>query len=231
VRILVLQHDPDAPAGLLAEWAQAREHELQVIAAPSLRGWPARGDADAIVSLGSEHSALDLSRHWIRDEIEFLAAAHARSIPILGICFGGQALSEALGGVVSKASLAEVTWRVIDTRAPELITAGPWLFWHEDLFTLPPGARLLAGRDAEVVAFAHGASIGIQFHPEADAEIVHGWIEGAGDKLRSYGVDPAEFEREIERHGPDARERAFDLFDRVARWWSAVPVGGRSSLG
>jgi hypothetical protein len=120
---------------------------------------------------------------------------------------------------------------LIETQAPDLITPGPWLFWHEDRFSLPPGARLLAGSDSEVVAFADGASIGLQFHPESDAAVARGWIEGAHDKLRAYGVDEAEFEREIERHGPAAREHAFDLFDHIARRWLEVPMAGQPSLG
>jgi GMP synthase-like glutamine amidotransferase len=100
VRILILEHQADAPAGLLTEWAQARGHELDVIDPAGLRNWPEPGEADAIVSLGSEHSATDTGRRWIAEEIEFLAAAHSASVPVLGICFGGQALSAALGGTV-----------------------------------------------------------------------------------------------------------------------------------
>ena len=231
MRILILEHQADAPACLLADWAQDRGHDIDVIDPVSLQGWPAPRGADAIVSLGSEHSALDTDRRWIREEIEFLAAAHSASVPVLGICFGGQALSAALGGTVSRAPQAEVTWRSIDTQAPDLITAGPWPFWHEDRFDLPPGARLIAGSDTEVIAFADGASVGLQFHPEADATVVRGWLQGGRDKLRAYGVDEAELEHEIDRYGPAARELAFDLFDRIAAMWSDVRLAREPSLG
>jgi GMP synthase-like glutamine amidotransferase len=231
VRILILEHQADAPACLLADWAQDRGHDIDVIDPASLQGWPEPRGADAIVSLGSEHSALDTDRRWIREEIEFLAAAHSASVPVLGICFGGQALSAALGGTVSRAPQAEVTWRSIDTQAPDLITAGPWPFWHEDRFDLPPGARLIAGSDTEVIAFADGASVGLQFHPEADATVVRGWLQGGRDKLRAYGVDEAELEHEIDRYGPAARELAFDLFDRIAAMWSDVRLAREPSLG
>src|SRR5690348_6954556 len=182
MRILILEHQADAPACLLAQWADARGHNIDVVVPQGLAAWPEPGDSDAIVSLGSEHSALDTERRWIREEIEFLAAAHSASVPLLGICFGGQALSAALGGNVSRAPQAEVTWRSIDTQAPELITAGPWPFWHEDRFDLPPGARLIAGTETEVVAFADGASVGLQFHPEADAAVVRGWVDEGREK-------------------------------------------------
>jgi GMP synthase-like glutamine amidotransferase len=231
VRILILEHQADAPACLLADWAPVREHHIDVLAPQSLAAWPEPGGTDAIVSLGSEHSALDTTQSWIREEIEFLAAAHSRSVPVLGICFGGQVLSAALGGTVSRAPRAEVTWRAIESQAPELIAPGPWPFWHEDRFDLPPGARLLAGSETDVAAFVDGASVGVQFHPEADAAVVRRWLEDGREKLRAYGVDEAEFEREIERQGPGARDHAFDLFDRIARLWSEVPLAGQPSLG
>jgi GMP synthase-like glutamine amidotransferase len=231
VRILVLEHQADAPACLLAEWAHARGHDLDVVVPQRLTAWPDPADTDAIVALGSEHSALDTSQAWIRDEIEFLAAAHSAAVPLLGICFGGQALSAALGGTVSRAPQAEVTWRSIETLAPDLITAGPWPFWHEDRFDLPPGARLIAGGEAEVAAFSDGASVGVQFHPEADAPVVQRWLDDGRHKLRAYGVDEAEFQREIERYGPAARELAFDLFDRIAAMWSDVRMARQASLG
>jgi GMP synthase (glutamine-hydrolysing) len=231
VRILVLEHEADAPAGLLGDWAQARGHGLEVVGVRSLHAWPAPDAFDAVVSLGSEVSVLDASNAWIGAEVDFLAAAHARSLPVLGICFGGQMLSKALGGEVSRASRTEVTWRQIDSSAPDLIPAGPWAFWHEDLFTLPPGARLLAGHEEEVDAFSSGASIGLQFHPEADGAIVQGWVDGARDKLAAYGVDDRAFEREIGLQDAQARERAFDLFDRLAARWSAISLAEQPTLG
>jgi GMP synthase (glutamine-hydrolysing) len=230
VRILVLEHDSDVPAWLLADWAQRRGHELDVVAVRELERWPAADGVEAIVSLGSESSAHGSSDPWIGREVEFLAAAHERAVPILGICFGGQMLARALGGVVARAPSAEVTWREIEGDDPDLITPGPWLLWHEDRFTLPPGCRLLAGSATETVAFASGTSVGLQFHPEADAELARIWIEGARARLASYGVDEEKLEREIERHGPGARDRAFDLFDRVARLWEAIRLAGRPKL-
>jgi GMP synthase-like glutamine amidotransferase len=221
MRILVLEHESDAPAALLAEWADSRGHDLDVVAVPRLRGWPSADGVGAVVTLGSEVS-VHSSRAWVAREIEFLAAAHAQAVPILGICFGGQILSQALGGDVRRAPSAEVVWREIETGEPGLIPPGPWLLWHEDVFTLPPGAQLLAGSDAETMAFAHGVGVGIQFHPEADASVARGWIAGAREKLHSYGVDVAELEREIDRYAPTGRDRAFDLFDRIAAFWTEV---------
>lgn len=238
MRILVLEHDADAPAALLVAWAQSRGHELRVVEGRDPDGWPEIEEFDAIVSLGSEQSAVRSDVPWVAREIEFLARAHDCRVPILGICFGGQVLAKALGGTVSRAPSREMTWRRVPSAEPELITEGPWVLWHEDLFTLPPGARLLAGTPDETVAFTSGASIGLQFHPEADRGCAEIWLESARPKWASYGVDEGQLLDEIERYGPGARERALDLFDRIERWWAAAPAGepavklaGRPGLG
>jgi GMP synthase-like glutamine amidotransferase len=234
MRILVLEHDADAPAALLSAWADSRGHELNAVPGRRPATWPAPDDVDAIVSLGSDQSAVQSGVPWVAREIEFLATAHARRVPILGICFGGQTLAKALGGSVTRARSREVTWREVPSAERELITEGPWLFWHEDRFTLPPGARLLGGTPEQTAAFTSGASIGLQFHPEADTGRAEAWLEGARPKWASYGVDENQLRDEIDRYGPGAPVRAFDLFDRVARWWAAAPapqLAGQPGLG
>ena len=230
MRILVLEHAPDVPPGLLTGWARSRGHELEVVAVPRLDRWPSLDGADAVISLGSECSVQRSAQPWITAEVQFLAAAHARSLPILGICFGAQALAAALGGSVGRAADTEVTWREIESRDPGLIPAGPWLFWHEDMFTLPPGARLLGGHESEVDAFAAGASVGVQFHPEADAAVARGWIEAERKKLGADGIDRTGLDRQIERFAPAAAEHADDLFDRIAGLWSRDTSAGRAGV-
>lgn len=225
MRILVLEHDADAPAAVLVAWAQSRGHELQVVAGREPDGWPEIEEFDAIVSLGSEQSAVQPDVPWVAREIELLARAHQRQVPVLGICFGGQALAKALGGTVARAARREVTWRTVPSAEPELIPEGPWLFWHEDLFTLPPGARLLSGAPHAAVSFVSGSSIGLQFHPEADTWCAETWLNGARPRWESYGVDERQLRSEIERYGPDAQERAFYFFDRLAAWWATAPAG------
>jgi GMP synthase-like glutamine amidotransferase len=215
VRILVLEHEPGAPVALLGDWAASRGHDLDVVAVPALERWPEVGEVEAIVSLGSVRSVHASPEGWIAEEVEFLGAAHESGVPILGICFGAQALARALGGSVDAEEVPEVTWRRISSLAPELITPGPWFSWHEDRFTLPPGARLLTGAVSRTMALsAAPKSIGVQFHPEVDGDLARYWIDRGRGKLESYGVDVAALEAEVERHAPGARTRAFALFDR-----------------
>jgi GMP synthase-like glutamine amidotransferase len=222
MRILVLEHEADTPAGLFDEWAAERGHELELLHVPALTEWPDITASDAIVSLGSDLSVERSPEPWIQAELEFLRAAHEADTPLLGICFGGQAVSKALGGEVSFAPALEVAWRRLEVSDGERpISPGPWFFWHEDQFTLPRGAQVLAGDHDRLDAFACGRSVGLQFHPEASATVIHGWITTSGDRLAEGAGE--RLDAESQSQGPSLRERAFELFDQIAARWAANP--------
>jgi hypothetical protein len=148
---------------------------------------------------------------------------------VLGICFGAQALAQALGGRVERAARTDVGWREIDSHAPGLVTTGPWFRWHSDRFVPPSGARLLAALGSEVDAFALDRGIGVQFHPEADGAIIERWLEAEDAKPSRRGIDTRSVRADLGKWLPDAPRRAFDLFDRISVWW--LEAAASSSLG
>ena len=143
-------------------------------------------------------------------------------MPVLGICFGAQALAKALGGEVKRAPQIALEWSTLETDEPELIAPGPWLRWHEDVLTMPPGARELARSGAVPLAFTHGTSIGLQFHPETDAALAHAWIEESQRELAERAIDEATLLRQVALAAPEAPARALQLFDRIAGMWDAL---------
>ncbi len=179
---------------------------------PAVAAWPDARDATAVVALGSERSVHASSDAWIAAELSYLAAAHAAGVPVLGICFGAQALAAALGGTVSRAAGVEIGW--IDVEGDDGY-AGTWFTWHEDVFTPPPGATELAHAASGPQAFAVGASVGLQFHPEVTPAIVDQWLADGRDAV----PDPEPLRRDTAQRADAARERAFALFDRLATRW------------
>jgi GMP synthase-like glutamine amidotransferase len=220
MRILVLEHEPDAPPALLGEWAEARGHESVLAAVPRLAIWPDPRAYDAVISLGSDQSVHDSPPSWLGRELELLRRAHEHDVPTLGICFGAQALAKALGGEVGLAPAPQARWCEISSQAPELIFRGPWFCWHSDCFAVPPRARSLAANHVQTVAFAAGRSLGVQFHPEVDGRLARSWIDGGRAKLTDQGIDTDQLDREIAGFAATARRRAFAQFDRIASWWS-----------
>jgi GMP synthase (glutamine-hydrolysing) len=214
-RALVLEHEHDAPAALLAEWAAERGLELEVVAAAELDAASAPDPAGRpfLITLGSEASAYDDAVPWLAAERTVLDRALDAGVPVLGICFGAQHLARALGGTVAPAPRPEVGWLAIETLAPEIVPPGPWLQWHRDAFTLPPGAELLARSPVCPQAFRHGPHLGVQFHPEVTAAVVEDWTRSYPESAAAAGTTPDVLRAGSAAHAAAARGRAFALFD------------------
>src|ERR1035438_10707660 len=91
MRLLVIEHQPDAPAGLVASWAAGRGLAVTTLRPTAGQPLPRSfSPGDAVVVLGSEETAFDDSNPWLADELAFVRTALDDSIPGLGICFGGQ---------------------------------------------------------------------------------------------------------------------------------------------
>jgi GMP synthase-like glutamine amidotransferase len=222
--ILLLQHQDDAPAGLLTgvlgAIAAASPVRTVHVAAEAL---PAPEHARAIVVLGSDASVVGGgSARWIGPEIAFVRHAAEAGVPVLGICFGAQILAAALGGDVHRMAAPQVGWVPAPSIDIRTVPSGPWLAWHEDAVTPPPGARVLAQDDICVQAFAAGSHLGVQFHPEVTPAIVDGWIDGDGRELTDRVPHPDELREQTRRHAPGAALDALRLF---ARWLAfSAPV-------
>ncbi|MEN3282946.1 MAG: hypothetical protein V7607_4086 [Solirubrobacteraceae bacterium] len=197
----------------MGEWATARSDRIDVLRAPELEQWPDPRSVDAIVALGSDRSVHASADPWIVNQLDFLRTAHEANVPVLGICFGGQALAAALGGTVARAPRTEIGW--IEVEGDDGY-GGSWFTWHEDAFTVPPGATELARAASGPQAFALGRSVGLQYHPEVTEAIVDGWLATGGDVV----PDPEPLRRETVRRAQGARERAFALFDRISADWA-----------
>jgi GMP synthase-like glutamine amidotransferase len=216
--VLVLQHGPLGPPGVFEDWLRARAIPFELHAAWRDPLPPDPADFTAVASLGSEHSAAATDPGWIAQELALLRDAIARDVPVLGLCFGGQALSVALGGEVRPAAAPQVGWKPVETSHPEDVPPGPWLQFHWEVFETPRGADELARTAAGPAAFRHGRHLGTQFHPEATPEIVDAWAH-AEPRLPQVGRTPEELLDEGRRHAPVAAVQAHRLFDG---WWAAA---------
>jgi GMP synthase-like glutamine amidotransferase len=192
MRVLVIKHHDIDDAGFVGAAFAARGAELSVHLVPDDGRLPALDGVDHIVVLGAAWSVYDQKTigHWIDDELAWLRAADEAGIPVLGICFGAQALAAALGGQATRAPRMEIGWVTVDTVEPEVIEPGPWLEFHGDQCILPPGARLLATTDVCAQAFAVGRHLAIQFHPEVDGAQLDRWMAvGGREEAEREGID------------------------------------------
>lgn len=218
-RTLVLRHHFEDSPGLIGEAFEARGHEIDLVmmneqsATPSLEGY------DAMVILGSKCAVYDheVETAWFHRELALIAEADERSLPILGICFGAQALCRHFGGVVSRATDGEIGWFDIDVAEGVELSAGPWFEFHFDACALPDAAELWATSPRAVQAFAVGPHVGVQFHPEIDEAQLKEWLASDEEEARQLGLDVEALLEETARETPAARVRAQELVDLFLR--------------
>jgi GMP synthase (glutamine-hydrolysing) len=94
-------------------------------------------------------------------------------LPILGICYGMQALTFALGGKVDPSAEREYGLATVQPLSPApLLPSAPFPAWmsHGDRITRPPEgfAPLARSENSPIAAMGHAARkvYGLQFHPE-----------------------------------------------------------------
>ncbi|RFS83176.1 type 1 glutamine amidotransferase [Actinomadura spongiicola] len=224
MRALIVQHDHVSPSGPVGERLVARGFEItEMVVVPEERhhtpnvrcDFPDPREWDLIVPMGAPWSVDDPKvASWVKPELAMLAEAHDAGVPVLGICFGGQALAAALGGGVERAPRAEMGWVEIETDDPELVAPGPWFHFHYDRWILPPGAVEVARDEVCSQAFVLGRSMGVQFHPEITPEEFRLWMAQGGDPhMRAEGVDPDELMVEIKRTESESARRTHALID------------------
>ncbi|GAA2339488.1 type 1 glutamine amidotransferase [Saccharopolyspora halophila] len=238
VRILVVQPSKIDPVGTLGEWFAEAGAELDVVL-PAEQDLPELDDYDALVVLGGEMGAYDDLEHpWLSGVRSLLSKAVTRDMPVLAICLGAQLLAAATGGRVRKVPDGpEVGTLLVAKRdvAAEDSLLGPLALtpdvvqFHNDEFTLPPSAQLLASSPkCENQAFRIGTCVyGLQFHIETTPQIVLDWAANmpeAAEAARPGQLEPEhleEFHAEIAETWQPVAER----FVRLA----ATPPGDRKA--
>jgi GMP synthase (glutamine-hydrolysing) len=126
----------------------------------------------AVILSGSPHSAIDIGSPRVPD------AVFEAGIPILGICYGEQAICAQLGGKVEASHEREFGRAFLDIREDSALFDGIWAkgtrhqVWmsHGDRVTsLPPGFRVIGtstGAPFAAIADEKRKIFAVQFHPE-----------------------------------------------------------------
>lgn len=226
MRALFIQHDHASPVRHIGAQFEARGFDVEeFLVVPEDRfddpgvaaTFPDLTAYDVVVPMGAPWSVYDevTIGAWVLEELTLLRRAHGAGVPILGICFGGQALATALGGSVVRAERAEIGWYSVSTDDPALIEPGPWFEWHHDRWVAPPGATVLARTADAEQAFVVDRSLAVQFHPELTAATLQGWLDNGGRSyLESHGVDADKLLVETVQREGQAEVRARRLVDR-----------------
>ncbi len=229
MKALFIQHDHVSPTGPLGE--RFHQHGFEVVerlvvpkesfGAPNVAfEFPDFNDYDVIVPPAAPWGAWDTDciGNWLTPEIEWVRAAVTAGKPVLGVCFGGQLIAQAMGGSVAPAAQCEIGWKDIWSDRPDIVGNGPWFQFHYDRWQVPAGAVEIARNPIASQAFLINNSMAIQFHPEVTAASLDGWLVWGGDKkVVEDGQDPAVMMAQTEAYEAASIARTNDLVDGFLR--------------
>ena len=243
--LLVVEHEAQCPPGWLGEWLIAAGADLDV-------SRPYAGDVlpddltghSGMVVLGGEMGAYDDARHpWLTHVKRLVVSAVGDGTPVLGVCLGHQLAAVALGGEVRVNQLGQqigvlgVGWTAAAYDDPLLAPAAalgrsrdevPAVQWNNDVVTrLPDGGVDLAhtGRGELQAARLAPSVWGVQWHPEAGAEIIASWAEHDRDDALERGVDVYRYLADVDA----AEERLCTVWPLLAHGFAALCLASGSA--
>lgn len=222
MKALVVEHDNLSRPERVGDYLEARGFTLdprvvvEDISFPEVSATFPHDSHDVVVLMGAPWSVYDTRlRGWLDPELEMISDHLKRGTPILGICFGAQAVSAATGGNVTRTTRPEYGWNRIRSNV-DRISDGPWFQFHHDELTLPEGAVAHAESDSGIQAYQLGRSLCVQFHPEVTPELVASWCAAGGAaELVENGYDPEQIIEETRVEAPGSQGHLEAMLD----WW------------
>ncbi len=188
--VLIVQHVESEGPGTIGAFLADRGAVVHTVRAYAGE-WPPADPTgcDAIVSMGGPMNVYEEDRYpFLRAETGLLARAVEAGVPVLGVCLGAQMIAKACGARVTRSPEKEVGWGVVtltaagrdDAMFHGLPGVLPVFQWHEDMFEVPAGGRLLAQSAAcPHQAFRVRNAYGLQFHVEVTADMLAAWFAGS----------------------------------------------------
>jgi len=178
---------------------------------------------DAVVMSGSSLSVTQ-PQPWMDRAAERMLDAAEAGVPVLGVCFGHQLLSRALGGRVLQNPLGRETGSVTvhltgAGQKDPLFQGLPDAFvvqaTHGDIVELPRGATVLASNaNTRVQAAAFAKNIrGVQFHPELTVHGVKALIASREASLAAGGANVTHLKASLSP-APYARQILFNFLEQ-----------------
>ena len=228
MRVLVVENYPNTTLGLVGTALAEAGADCDVVRMHAGETLPASHSGhDAAVLLGGAQSAVDDAAHpYLPKEAALARSFGEAGKAVLGVCLGAQLVARGHGAENILGRPLEFGWHPVRPteagRADPVISAlgaeAPLFHWHLDTFTLPEGAvNLAVSEHTPIQAFRIGRAVyGIQFHFEADTQMVARWTRDFADEIAPF--TPDWFDRhphEAGRHGAAADAAGLAL----ARAW------------
>jgi GMP synthase-like glutamine amidotransferase len=227
--IAIFRHTATEGAGYFAEFLDERKIPWQLIRIDAGDAVPPSASAySGLVFMGGPMSVND-DLPWIPPVLALIRDAVARDIPLLGHCLGGQLISKALGGVVSRNPVKEIGWGEVTVSDNDV--ARSWFgdtrkfqafHWHGETFTLPQGAiHLLSSAHCDNQAYAIGKHLALQCHVEMTGEMIANWCAVGESEIAASSSPAVQSARDMQRQMHDKLPQMREVAARLYTRWIA----------
>lgn len=225
--VAIFRHSPTEGPGYFAIFLEAHGIPWQLIAIDEGEAVPATADGfSGLCFMGGPMSVND-PLPWIAPVCALIRDAIAKEVPVIGHCLGGQLMSKALGGLVTKNPVKEIGWGEGFGESGEVARhwlgdfasrSGTVFHWHGETFSIPAGAtRLFANAHCANQMFALGPHLGMQCHVEMTPEMIATWCAQWADEAAAVADQasvqtPEAMQAEIAARLPAMRRLSEQLY-------------------
>jgi GMP synthase-like glutamine amidotransferase len=227
--VAIFRHARSEGPAYFATWLEAKAIPWKLFALDEGRTVPKDARRfSGLAFMGGPMSVND-DLPWIRPALELARDAVRKDVPTLGHCLGGQLMSKALGGEVTRARVKEIGWGEVE--AADNTVARDWLgplerfesfHWHGETFSIPPGAtRVLSNEHCANQAFALGKHLGMQCHVEMTEDLIRSWCRGGAKEIESSKASPGvQTPEKIEKNLAARVAALHKAADRIYERWA-----------
>lgn len=226
--VLIIQHTATEGAGYFSEFLGRQAIPWQVVRIDAGEALPDMLNGYSGLCLMGGPMSVNDDLPWIPQELALIRQAVKQGIPVVGHCLGGQLLSKAMGGVVTKNPVKEIGWG--EVRVTDASVAQDWVqntdrpmnvfHWHGETFSIPPQAvRLLESTHCVNQAFIlNNRHLGMQCHIEMTPDMIQTWCETGADEIAASPGPAVQtavaMQADLDTHIPRLREIADKLYSR-----------------
>ena len=236
--IAIFRHVAAEGPGYFSDFLDARNIPWTLIAIDAGEAVPPTASRySGLVFMGGPMSVND-DLPWIPAALALIREAVALDIPVLGHCLGGQLISKALGGVVTKNSHKEIGWG--EVQVANSVIAREWFgdakkfnafHWHGETFSLPQGATLLLSSPACAhQGYVIGKHLALQCHVEMTAAMIENWCAIGAEEIATahhcYVQSAHEINHQIPKNLTDLHKIAQCVY---TKWLAGALNSPRSS--
>jgi len=231
--VAIFRHAATEGPGYFAEFLDERKIPWQLIALDSGDTVPQSAAAySGLVFMGGPMSVND-DLPWIPPVLELIGDAVSRDIPLLGHCLGGQLISRALGGVVTRNPVKEIGWGEVNVSDNDFAQAWfgdvrgfPAFHWHGETFSLPQGAtHLLSSACCVNQAYCIGKHLALQCHVEMTAEMIEVWCDVGAEEIAASSSPAVQSTDEMQQQTKEKLPLLNSAANRLySQWIKGLPV-------